>query len=159
MRRQCQDDGGSVARQQGLKRLRTDLHDDGEKDRQDRDEGHEREHQRADAEPRPKKADAPFTIPMPGTSSRERDVRPYTRGFEDESRPREADRDIAVSATGARHRFSQTPCQAVGRAGAIAPGELKPLTAQIKQGPVDSGMAPRRCARTCLMRTTGCGRR
>src|SRR5262249_44703563 len=46
-----------------------------------------------------KKADAPFTIPMPGTSSRERDVRPYTRGFEDESRPREADRDIAVSAT------------------------------------------------------------
>ena len=42
-----------------------------------------------------KKADAPFTIPMPGTSSRERDVRPYTRGFEDESRPREDDRDIA----------------------------------------------------------------
>ena len=46
-----------------------------------------------------RKADAPFTIPMPGTSSRKRDVRPYTRGFEDESKPREADRDIAVSAT------------------------------------------------------------
>lgn len=49
-----------------------------------------------------KKADAPFTIPMPGTSSRKRDVRLYTRGFEDESRPREADRDIAASALGAR---------------------------------------------------------
>jgi hypothetical protein len=59
-----------------------------------------------------KKADAPFTIPMPGTSSRERDVRPYTRGFEDESRPREADRDIAVSATGRSPSFSQTACQA-----------------------------------------------
>lgn len=52
----------------------------------------------ADRAPAAVKADAPFTIPMPGTSSRKRDVRPYTRGFEDESRPREADRDIAVSA-------------------------------------------------------------
>ena len=60
-----------------------------------------------------KKADAPFTIPMPGTSSRKRDVRPRTRGFEDESKPREARQGhCREREPSAYRRFSQTPCQA-----------------------------------------------
>jgi hypothetical protein len=87
-----------------------------------------------------KKADAPFTIPMPGTSSRKRDVRPYTRGFEDESGPREADKDTPERDRALRPRFSQTACQArtcAAPAWRVWRKQLNRLTNQARRGRED----------------------